>query len=219
MTRVLALAAFTAFLPISNALAHCFVGGRFMPATLTVDDPCVADELRFLLSRASRMATTQRHGNSDISGEYSKRITDTLGVSIGSTWTHLQPPGGPNASGFQNLETTLKWQFLTLPQQELVMSVGISAEWGGSGAQGVGAERFTTYTPTFWFGKGFGTFRTARDGCEHLPLPAKSDTRFRATAPHRSSASIPIPATKSSTRNFTRACLTGVARSSTACPT
>ena len=64
MTRVLALAAFTAFLPISNALAHCFVGGRFMPATLTVDDPCVADELfQFLLSRASRMATTQRHGN------------------------------------------------------------------------------------------------------------------------------------------------------------
>src|SRR4029077_200341 len=45
MTRVLALAAFTVFLPISNALAHCFVGGRFMPATLIVDDPCVADEL------------------------------------------------------------------------------------------------------------------------------------------------------------------------------
>ena len=70
----------------------------------------------------------------------------------------------------------------------------------------------------FGSGRDSGTFRTARDGCEHLPLPAKSDTQFRATAPHRSSASIPIPATKSSTRNFTRACLTGVARSSTASP-
>lgn len=29
-------------------------------------------------------------------------------------------------------------------------------EWGGSGAQGVGAERFTTTTPTLYFGKGFG---------------------------------------------------------------
>ena len=29
----------------SDALAHCFVGGRFFPATLNIDDPCVADEL------------------------------------------------------------------------------------------------------------------------------------------------------------------------------
>jgi hypothetical protein len=156
MTSVLALAAFTAFLPISNALAHCFVGGRFMPATLTVDDPCVADELSLPTISRFKNGDDPTARELDISGEYSKRITDTLGVSVGSTWTHLQTPGGPNASGFQNLETTLKWQFLTLPQQELVMSVGISAEWGGSGAQGVGSERFTTYTPTFWFGKGFG---------------------------------------------------------------
>ena len=155
-TRVLALAAFTAFLPISGALAHCFVGGRFMPATLTVDDPCVADELSLPTISRFKNGDDPTARELDILGEYSKRITDTLGVSVGSTWTHLQPPGGPNASGFQNSETTLKWQFLTLPQQELVMSVGISAEWGGSGAQGVGAERFTTYTPTFWFGKGFG---------------------------------------------------------------
>jgi len=37
-----------------------------------------------------------------------------------------------------------------------VMSVGLGVEWGGTGAQGVGAERFATYTPTFFFGKGFG---------------------------------------------------------------
>jgi hypothetical protein len=27
------------------ASAHCIVGNRFFPATLNVDDPCVADEL------------------------------------------------------------------------------------------------------------------------------------------------------------------------------
>ena len=35
----------------------------------------------------------------DISTEFSKRITDTFGVSVGSTWTHLRPPGGLSPSG------------------------------------------------------------------------------------------------------------------------
>ena len=32
-------------LPPSKAFAHCFVGARFFPATLVIDDPCVADEM------------------------------------------------------------------------------------------------------------------------------------------------------------------------------
>ena len=35
-------------------------------------------------------------------------------------------------------------------------SVGLNMEWGGTGAMDVGADRFTAYTPTFYFGKGFG---------------------------------------------------------------
>jgi hypothetical protein len=156
LLRAAATAAFSAFLPISTAFAHCFIGGRFLPATLNVDDPCVNDELS--LPTVSRFKTGDDPAvrETDISGEISKRITETFGVSIGSAWTHLRPPGGPNASGFQNLETTAKWQFLTLPEQEFVMSAGLSVEWGGSGAQGVGAERFSAYTPTVWFGKGLG---------------------------------------------------------------
>jgi hypothetical protein len=37
-----------------------------------------------------------------------------------------------------------------------VMSVGLSIEWGGTGAKDVGADPFNTYTPTLYFGKGFG---------------------------------------------------------------
>ncbi len=154
--RIAAIAALTAFLPVSSAFAHCFVGGRFLPATLNIDDPCVADELSLPTVSAFKNGDDPSARQLDVSWEYSKRITDTFGISIGSTWTHLRPPGGPNASGWQNLETTFKWQFLTLPQQELVMSVGLNVEWGGTGAQGVGAGRFTTYTPTLFIGKGFG---------------------------------------------------------------
>jgi hypothetical protein len=140
----------------SDAFAHCFVGARFLPATLTVDDPCVADELSLPTITAFGTGDDPSASQVDISAEYSKRITNTLGVSIGAALSQITPSGMPTVSGFQNLETTAKWQFLTLPQQETVMSVGLSIEWGGTGAQAVGAETFSTYTPTLWFGKGFG---------------------------------------------------------------
>ena len=140
----------------SAAQAHCFVGARFLPATLNVDDPCVADELSLPTISRFKTGDDPSARETDISAEFSKRITDTFGVSIGSTWTHLHVPGGPNASGFQNLDTSFKWQALTVPDREFVMSVALNIEWGGSGAQSVGAERFSTYTPTLFFGKGFG---------------------------------------------------------------
>jgi hypothetical protein len=140
----------------TDASAHCFVGGRFFPATLAIDDPCVADELSIPTVSWFRTSDDPSARETDVSIEYSKRITDTFGVSIGSTWTHLALPGMPSQSGFQNVETTFKYQFLTLTQSEFVMSAAIVAEWGNTGGAGVGAESFTTYTPTLYFGKGFG---------------------------------------------------------------
>ena len=60
------------------------------------------------------------------------------------------------ARGFQNLETLFKYRLFKNAEHEFVMSAGLEIEWGGSGAQGVGAERFNVYTPTLFFGKGFG---------------------------------------------------------------
>jgi hypothetical protein len=140
----------------SSAWAHCFVGGRFFPATLGIDDPCVADELSIPTVTWFKTGDDPPALQTDVSVEYSKRITDTFGLSVGSTWTHLRPSGMPSQSGFQNLETTFKYQALTLPEREFVVSAGLAVEWGNTGAAGVGAEPFTTYTPTIWFGKGFG---------------------------------------------------------------
>jgi hypothetical protein len=140
----------------SHAAAHCFVGARFFPATLGVDDPCVADELSLPTVSIFKNGDDPSARQIDISGEYSKRITDTFGISIGSTWTHLAPPGSPSVSGFQNLETSFKFQFLTDAAHEFVMSAAVVVEWGNTGAAGVGAESFSTITPTLYFGKGFG---------------------------------------------------------------
>ena len=154
----------------SPAFAHCFVGARFLPATLATDDPCVADELSLPTISAFGTGDVPSASEVDISGEFSKRITDTIGVSIASTWSHITPPDMPTVHGFQNLETTIKWQLATLARHEFVMSAGLSIEWGGAGAQAVGAESFSTYTPTVWFGKGFGDLPDSLDWLRPLAI-------------------------------------------------
>jgi len=147
---------------ITTAAAHEIVGNRLFPATLTIDDPGVNDELAFPTVSYFKTATTpdtSAYRQTDISGEFSKRITDDFAISIGPTWSHFSPPGGPvmtGANGFQNLETTFKYRLYKNDEHEFVFSTGLSIEWGGGGAQSVGADPFSTYTPTVYFGKGFG---------------------------------------------------------------
>jgi hypothetical protein len=154
----IALAPAVGFAP-TGAAAHEIAGNRFFPATLAIDDPGVNDELAMPTVTMTKSGDQPPIKELDVSGEYAKRLTESLAISIAPAWTHLYAPGGPNgngASGFQNLETTLKYRFFRDPLHEIVMSVGLSIDWGGSGAAGVGADSFTTYTPTFYFGKGFG---------------------------------------------------------------
>ncbi|HEX2654309.1 MAG TPA: hypothetical protein VHN11_11750 [Xanthobacteraceae bacterium] len=140
----------------SHASAHCFVGSRFFPATLNTDDPCVADELSLPTVSRFKTGDIPSATQTDISVDFAKRITENFGVSISTTWTHVAQRGNPSASGFQNLETAFQYQLLKDSSRELAMLAGVSVEWGGTGAAGVGAERFSVITPTFNVGKGFG---------------------------------------------------------------
>src|ERR1700758_5183544 len=117
-SRAFALALIFVALSAAEAFAHCFVGPRFLPATLATDDPCVADELSLPTVSVFNTGDQPSASQVDISSELSKRITPTLGLSIASAWSHISPPGMPSVSGFQNLETTIKWQLATLPKHE-----------------------------------------------------------------------------------------------------
>jgi len=148
-----------ALIPLSGSGAHEIVGNRFFPATLGIDDPGVNDELSLPTVANFKTGDDPSFRQRDISGEFSKRITEAFGVSFGSTFSSFRAPGGPTGmgtSGFQNLETTFKYRVFKDPEHEFVMSVGLSVEWGGTGAQSVGADPFNTYTPTLFFGKGLG---------------------------------------------------------------
>jgi hypothetical protein len=152
-TSLLVLVAIPAWSP---AYAHGVAGDRFFPATLATDDPAVADELSLPTVGRSKTGDEPSARETDISGEWSKRLTSNLGVSFGGAWTRLEAPGAPSVSGFQNLETTLKYQFLTSAPHEAILSAGVSAEWGGTGSDAVGAEGYSVVTPTLYFGKGMG---------------------------------------------------------------
>lgn len=156
MTRSLlwgaSLLAIVLVLPNASALAHGFAGQRFFPATIATDDPFVSDELS-----APTVSTVRNSGEGggqeiDTSIDVSKRITPNFGLGFAETWQHFS-----NApSGFGNLELSAKYQLLVDAPHEALLAVGVDAEVGGTGARKVGADRFSTVTPTLFFGKGMG---------------------------------------------------------------
>jgi hypothetical protein len=178
-----------ALIPLGHTAAHEIVGNRFFPATLTIDDPGVNDELALPTVDSFHTGDVPPVRQRDISSEFSKRITEDFAISFGTTYTFLGPidPTVPGANGFQNLDTTFKYRVFKNPEHEFVMSVGLSIEWGGTGAANVGAEAFNTYIPNIYFGKGLGdlpdTFSWIRPvaitGQVGYAIPARNfDTTF-----------------------------------------
>jgi hypothetical protein len=162
--RAAALAFSLSFVPLSAVFAHCFVGARFFPATLATDDPCVADEMSLPTIAWSRTSDVPPASQLDISGEFSKRITEDFGVSIGENWTQLRQPGFPTKTGFGDLETTFQYQLLKDGQHELALLSGLIVDWGNTGATNAGfGTYFSLLTPTFYFGKGFGDLPEGAD--------------------------------------------------------
>ena len=189
-SRPFALVLLFVLTPFTSAFAHCFVGARFFPATLTIDDPCVADELSLPTVAWSRTGDQPPGEQWDVSGELSKRLTETIGLSIGEEWSQIRGPGMTTAAGFGDLETTLQYQLFKDPTHETAMLLGVSVDWGGTGATSAGfGTSYSVITPTYYFGQGFGSFRTPSAGCGRRRSPVRSATRFRPvpmTPPRRS---------------------------------
>jgi hypothetical protein len=155
--RVFAPLLLFALLPLSQASAHCFVGPRFFPATLVIDDPCVADEMSLPTVDWFKTGTTPSRSEWDISAEFDKRITEDLGFGISDVWSQIRTPGGPVAMGFGDLETTLQYQLLKDASHETAMLLGLIVDWGGTGNSNAGiATPYTLLTPTYYIGQGLG---------------------------------------------------------------
>ncbi len=149
-----ALFTISLFSPCAPAAGHGVAGNRFFPATIATDDPAVAEELS--LPTVSWIKDADGAHVLSLSGEYAKRITERFGVSFEESWSRNLPPGASDQYGFDNLGTSFKYQFLTSAEHETILSAGVDIDWGATGTAHSGAERFTTLTPTVFFGKGMG---------------------------------------------------------------
>jgi hypothetical protein len=142
----------------ATASAHGVAGQRFFPTTFAVDDPFVSDEASVLFhsSEVNGAPGEPRVRTTSLGVGYSKRILPGFGLELDEQYQWLHTEGDGTPSGFGNLEVALKYQFLTSAAHEAILSVGVSGEIGGTGSGRVGAESFSTISPTFQFGKGLG---------------------------------------------------------------
>ena len=156
INRGLAAATVAALLPGVEAGAHGFAGDRFFPATILTDDPFVADEMSL---PTVTLNPTQSDGSRElgVATDLSTLITPKWDFTIGTEWQHLRMPGAPNATGFGSLDTGTQYQLFINGPHEAMALAGLDVNWGNTGrVQALGAPAFTTISPTFDFGKGFG---------------------------------------------------------------
>ena len=139
-----------------TAHAHGFAGARFFPATLTTDDPFVADELSLPTLQTFHTPDSGGTREFDVSIDIAKTITPYLDIEIGIDEVNLFPHAGHHKTGFSNLSLGSKFQFYVNAPHETILSLGIDTTIGGTGSRQVGRDPFTTFSPGLFFGKGFG---------------------------------------------------------------
>ncbi len=143
----------------SSSRAHGIVGQRFFPATLSVDDPFVADEMDLLgysnLRNPDPADPTHMLSQNFVLG-ISKRLTGNLGVELTASYLkdNFDDPAN-NMEGFDNFSAAVKYVMFKSPSHEFVVSSALEFDIGGTGTKGVG-DPFSTVSPTLYFGYGFG---------------------------------------------------------------
>ena len=143
------------FVPTA-APAHVICGNRVFPATLTMDDPGVGDELSLPTVQLIPAPTGQ---DITYAYEWDKTITRDLGVAINGDYVS-QRSAIQGGNGWDNTTLTLKDELPCKARHELAWSIGVVRELPGTGAtqlRSSGAiDTIGSTAPTFYIGKGFG---------------------------------------------------------------
>jgi hypothetical protein len=186
-----AAAAVTLISASTGALAHGMAGERFFPATILTDDPFVADEISLPQVSLNPPALDDSQ-LTNIEIDLSKRITPNTGIVIGDEWQRLRAPGFTSVGGLGSLRTGAQYQlFIDGPRQALGL-LGLNVTWGHTGRAAVGAPDFTTLSPTFDFGKGFGDIPQSLPYLRPVAITGNLGFSFPTKA---ASAGVPNPST------------------------
>ena len=185
------LGAFTALLlglaaAPGPAGAHGFAGARFFPATLTTDDPFVADEASLPSLQTFHTPDDGGTREFDVSFDIARRLTTFLDIELAVDEVNLFPHNGHNHTGFSNLELGSKFQFYVNEKHETILSLGIDVDVGGTGSRQVGRDPFTTWSPGLFFGKGFGDLPASLPWLRPLALTGNISVDIPSSASTRS---------------------------------
>ena len=138
------------------AFAHGFAGDRFFPATISTDDPFAASELSLPTFSEIRQPGQPPVKVFDISTDLSLLVLPRTALTIGDGYS-IQKVANQNArTGFDNASLNVLYEFFENDKHETITSLGLTWDIGGSGRHSLGNDSFSTFTPTFYFGKGFG---------------------------------------------------------------
>ena len=165
----------------STALAHGFAGDRFFPATILTDDPFVADEMSL---PTFTLDPTQSDGSRefDIGSDLSMLITPNWDFTLSTNWAHIRTPGVSTQTGFQGLTTGTQYQLFINAEHEAMALAALDVTWGNTGKLAAGAPAFTTLSPTFDFGKGFGDLPNSVPWLRPLALTGNLSLNFPTQA-------------------------------------
>lgn len=142
----------------SSALAYSAAGDRLFPATLVLPQFAPGDEF-YLWSNTQPLGGGPAGSGtreSNFTAAYSKTLTERLGITVEETWTRLDRVARGTWSGMQNLDTEIKYQAIDDRPHEFLLTLGLDREFGGTGANRVGAFASGATTPRVYAARGLG---------------------------------------------------------------
>ncbi|HLX27551.1 MAG TPA: hypothetical protein VKV24_03555 [Casimicrobiaceae bacterium] len=161
--------------------AHGFAGDRFFPATILTDDPFVADEMSLPTLTFNPKASDDSK-ETDVGFDLAKRLTPNLGLTLSEQWIQIRAPDQPTAKGFDALDVGVQYQlFVDGPHQAMGL-IGLDTTWAHTGARSVANPDYTTLSPTFDFGKGFGDLPAALTWLRPLAITGNLSVDFPTKA-------------------------------------
>jgi len=173
------------------AFAHGFAGDRFFPATIITDDPFAANELSLPTFSEIRQPGQPPVKVFDISTDLSLLVLPRTALTVGDGYGIQKVANQRGQTGFDNVALNVLYEFFENDKHEAITSIGLNWEIGGSGRHSLGNDSFSTFTPTFYFGKGFGDLPDnlpflrpfAITGTLGLAIPTRAGNRSMAVDP------------------------------------
>ena len=141
----------------ADSLAYTAAGDRTFAATGFVPQIAPSDQIygwAWTLPQSGRTVGA-RSRVTNVGAFFDKTVTERFSVYLQDNWLQIDRVGTESLYGFGNLESGFKYLTADDPDRELLLTLGVNREWGGTGARPTGARVGAT-EPRVYFGKGLG---------------------------------------------------------------